>query len=364
MSEINKQSFSLEDLIDSYLNNETICSNQIFSLNEFNNIESANRKLIINNKFEFWVHDEVLIENSLFFLTILKYNSNNNDVLAIDNKYYENLDNLEIKTTKLFNIPYENLIFDILIWMYSKNSKKLKQFSKKFGIFLNLISLGEFFKLKKEYFYIFFEDIKFEWKKDLFSNYLWSKTNFNFSTLKIIVNKMNISNYLKIYCLLSWLKEINPKTNEIIKDEEKINEILKSKDLFLIRNYIKLNKLMIQNIKTEELIQLKNEFQEYISAFDCNGILNNYIFSEKNLKCIVCKNVFHSQFEMEENKTCPIGKYHPIYNNKMEKCYHDGCKKKLHKSEYVCCHKKIENKENGCLLSEGKHIFKFENIDI
>ena len=364
MSDLTKQSLiNLEDLIDSYLNNETISTNQIFGLNEFNNIESANRKLIINNKFEFWVHDEVLIENSLFFLTILKYNSNKNDVLEIDKKFYENSES-EIKTTKLFFIPFENLIFDILIWMYSKNSKKLKQFSKKFNLFLNLISLGEFFKLKKEYFHIFFEEIKFKWEKNLFSNFLWSKSNFNFSTLKIIVNKMNISNYLKIFCLLSWLKEFDLKTKEIINSEEKKNEILKSQDLFLIRNYIKKNNLMTENIKIEELIQLKNEFSFLISAFDSIGIINNFIFSEKNFKCIVCKNIFHSQFEIEENKICPIGKFHPEFNNKMEKCFHEGCKKKLNKNEFVCCHKKIENKENGCLLSEGKHIFKIENVDV
>ncbi len=30
----------------------------------------------------------------------------------------------------------------------------------------------------------------------------------------------------------------------------------------------------------------------------------------------------------------------------------------------MCCHKKIDNKNNGCLINEGKHIFIIENNEL
>ncbi len=38
-----------------------------WSINDVNNVEGADRKLSINGTMEFWVHDEVLVQNSDFF---------------------------------------------------------------------------------------------------------------------------------------------------------------------------------------------------------------------------------------------------------------------------------------------------------
>ena len=99
------------------------------------------------------------------------------------------------------------------------------------------------------------------------------------------------TNYLRIYALISWLKSIDIKTNEIIKNNETINNCFKSKDFFLVRNYMKKYKL-INGLSKEELIDIKNNFEDYIDCLDMEGILNNYLFIP--LSCIICKKEFSS----------------------------------------------------------------------
>lgn len=69
---------SLENLIGrmSEVNNP---KNYQWSLRDFNNIETADRKLIINNKIIFWVHEELLSENSELFKELF-IKSNNNSI--------------------------------------------------------------------------------------------------------------------------------------------------------------------------------------------------------------------------------------------------------------------------------------------
>ena len=52
-------------------------SQKISGINNFNNVETSDRKLIINNKLEFWVHDKILNDNCTYFLTLNK-NENHN----------------------------------------------------------------------------------------------------------------------------------------------------------------------------------------------------------------------------------------------------------------------------------------------
>ena len=42
-----------------------------YSINDLNNCIGADRKLVINNKEEFWVHDDILTYNSQYFLKLL-----------------------------------------------------------------------------------------------------------------------------------------------------------------------------------------------------------------------------------------------------------------------------------------------------
>ena len=452
-----------------------------YGLSDFNNVETADRKLIINNKLEFWVHDFVLNTYCDYFRINLEterlkknpyyqknninqnnnmsvkdfnifddestkrnkteetninnniitktnnidnniHNSNNNNIYSKfifkntnqnvkckkskeqkeqpkENKekkdevsYSKNITNIEInkdnnetrenkemkelldiintsettikedlkdiKVTKI-NLPNKNsedLFFEVLLWMYTKDKTKLKKFTKNFEMLLHLLSLGIFLKMKKEYFNVLLLNLKIVWEKKLFDIPLWTRDKFSFHILEKIIPLMN-TNYIRIYSLISWLKSIDIKTNEIIKDKEVIDKCLKSKDFFLVRNYMKKYKL-ISGLSKEELIDIKNNFEDYIDALDMDGILNNYLFVP--LTCIVCKNDFSSVYEVLEHKNCINGKYHPPCVP-MENCQHKGCQKRFKKGEYNCCHKKLNEKDSGCLIGEGKHIFVINN---
>jgi len=458
-----------------------------YGLSDFNNVETADRKLIINNKLEFWVHDYVLntycdyfkinleterlkknpyyvknatnqknnnisvkefnlfddeltkrskteeinnINNNIY-TKINNINISNNNINKNNNNVYskfilknanlnvksnknakdkidkikqnkENKDNKEpkkqinniinnvdnniinsenkemkelldiintsettikedlkdIKATKI-NLPNKNsadLIFEVLLWMYTKDKTKLKKFTKNFEMLLHLLSLGIFLKMKKEYFNVLLSNLKIVWEKKLFDNPLWTRDKFSFHILEKIIPLMN-TNYIRIYSLISWLKSIDIKTNEVIKDKETINKCLKSKDFFLVRNYMKKYKL-ISGLSKEELIDIKNNFEDYIDALDMDGILNNYLFVP--LTCIICKSEFSSVYEVLDHKNCINGKYHPPCAT-IENCQHKGCQKRFKKGEYNCCHKKLNEKDSGCLIGEGKHIFVMNN---
>jgi hypothetical protein len=376
-----------------------------YGLSDFNNVETADRKLIINDKLEFWVHDYVLnsycdyfklylvtdnqlknnydinklnncrnIEtkefneneeepkeyvteepetnctNSIYSKFILKnmnfaikdkknnninknFNNNNlckdfkgnninkdkriNDIkinkdikvikgrnsskgkkLDQDTKEIkEFIDVLntskstireDIKITKI-NLPNKNeseLFFEVLLWMYTKDKTKLKKFTKNFEMLLNLLSLGIFLRMKKEYFTVLLSNIRIIWDKKLFSNPLWTRDKFSFHVLEKIVPLIS-TNYLRIFALISWLKSIDLDTNEIITNNETIKNCLRSKDFFLVRNFIKRYKL-IYNLSKDELIDLKNNFGEYIDCLDMDGLLNSYLFVP--LTCVICKN--------------------------------------------------------------------------
>jgi len=439
-----------------------------YSLSDFNNVETADRKLIINNQLEFWVHDYVLNTYCDFFKTNLEIecgekknqynyqsclknttnqssniitkdfnlldedqnkknktaekninNINNNAYSKFilkntnfnikqnknikefknkkqkeikekkeENNKLKNIDNntnkeikenkemkelfdiintsatiikddiKDIKVTKI-NIPNKNesdLIFEVLLWMYTKDKTKLKKFTKSFEMLLHLLSLGIFLKMKKEYFYVLLSNLKIIWDKKLFDNPLWTRDKFSFHVLEKIVPLIN-SNYIRIYSLISWLKSIDIKTNEIIKDKETLDSCKKSKDFFLVRNYMKKYKL-ISGLSKEELIDIKNTFEDYIDCLDMDGILNNYLFVP--LSCIVCKTDFSSVYDVLEHKNCINAKYHPPCGQ-MENCQHKGCQKRFKKGEYNCCHKKLNEKDSGCLVGEGKHIFIINN---
>ena len=432
-----------------------------YGLSDFNNVETADRKLIINDKLEFWVHDvvlnsycdffknsiavtelknnfpqneqnnnniqikefnydedgpkEILTEepetnasNTMYSKFILKntnftikntknnlptkkdnnmvnLNKKNKDIKIIKEmretkelkkKFQETKENKElkefldilneskstikedIKITKISlpNKSESDLFFEILLWMYTKDKTKLKKFTKNFEILLNLLSLGIFLKMKKEYFKVLLSNLKIKWDKELFVIPLWSRDKFSFHVLEKIVPLINTS-YLRIYSLISWLKSIDLNTNKIIKDKEVINKCLRSKDFFLVRNYIKRYKLMY-NLSKEELVNLRNDFGEYIDCLDMDGLLNNYLFIP--LSCVICKNNFNSVYQVLNNKICKNEKYHPPCGT-MDSCQHKGCQKRFRKGEYNCCHRKINEKDSGCLVGEGKHIFILNN---
>ena len=264
----------------------------------------------------------------------------------------------EITTTKIYlkNKKEGKLFFEILYWMYSKDAKVLKKFSKDFEILLHLLSLGLFLKMKKEYFKMLLSDLKIDWEKNLFNLPIWTRDKLSFHVLEKIIPLIS-PNYLRIYALISWLKSTESNSDKIVEDKNIKNKSLKSKDLFLVRNYIKKYKLL-SNLSKDELVDLKNNFEEYIDCLDMNGILLNYLFIP--LTCIICKTVFHSTYDVLNEKTCTNNQYHPICGP-IDNCQHKECKKRFKKGEYYCCHKKLTEKDSGCLTGEGKHIFILYN---
>lgn len=99
---------SLENLIGGMSENNYIKNNE-WSIRDINNVETADRKLIINKKLSFWVHEQALCSNSDFFTELFEdkqavFNSNeskidftnkNNDFLLIKTNHAENKSNLK-----------------------------------------------------------------------------------------------------------------------------------------------------------------------------------------------------------------------------------------------------------------------------
>lgn len=75
---------SLENLIGGMSENNYL-KNYEWSIRDINNVETADRKLIINKKLSFWVHDDALTENSNFFAELFEektvaFNSNESNI--------------------------------------------------------------------------------------------------------------------------------------------------------------------------------------------------------------------------------------------------------------------------------------------
>ena len=433
-SDINSK--SLEKLIGYYEQSDLQASAIMnpYGISDFNNVETADKKLIINDNLEFWVHDCVLNNNCDYFIintnskrkkqnsfqdnlyfkiedaNIKSIPNKSNNLKIVSNplneeisefnidlrqnyKNQESNDNINdnisynkfiteddfksstrnsntvnlqlsnknesnINITKI-NLPNNiesNLIFDVLLWMYTKDKGKLKKIAKKFENLLNLLSLGIFLKMKDEYFKVLLSNLNYVWDKKLFSSPLWSRDKLSFKVLDKLIPLID-NNYLRIYALISYLKSIDLNNNQILTDTNTIKKCLRSKELFFVRNYIKKYKLL-ENLTKEQLLDLKNNFELYMDSLDISGILNSYVFNP--LYCIVCKNTFESPYQIIENKNCIVGKYHPPCGI-LDNCKHKGCNKKLKKGEFYCCHKKHSEKDSGCLLSEGRHIIVFKN---
>ena len=66
----NKNDQSIENLLANITSNKPDTKSHEWGIKDFNNIETADRKLIVNKKFEFWVHDEALSTYSDYFSEI------------------------------------------------------------------------------------------------------------------------------------------------------------------------------------------------------------------------------------------------------------------------------------------------------
>lgn len=350
---MDKEGSSIENLVNTSNKHET-SKNYEWGIREFNNVETADRKLIVNKKLEFWVHDDALATYSDFFAEIFGKSLVLNSTINVENTSYADEDYKKTDIT----VPHEHLFFDILVWIYGKDSKKLKKAAKTFQPFLYLISLGIYLKMKPEFFEILLTKPSFDWKIEYFSDPTWSKSIFTFPILERIVEQMKTDNFTKIIALVSWLKEINPVSKAVINTKESLEQILTSTDLFLVRNYVKRNSLM-SGLSGREIGALLERFPQMLSAFDASTLVEEFIFtSMKKLVCLVCKKEFSSPFEIIESLECKGENFHPkncinVKNDKAQ-CNHESCGRKLVKGENTCCHKQIT--ANGCCSGEGKHM--------
>lgn len=177
---------SIENLMVSNINNiSDTRKTQWWSMKDFNNVIEADRKLIVNKSQEYFVHDEVLVTYSDYFAELLGRQVNLNNSTDEDDRITD------------IDIPHDKKFFDILFWMYSRDSKKLKKASKNFHDFLKLISLGIHLKLKPEFFEILLNKLAFQWKEEFFFDPLWSRKIFTFPVLEKIIDEMKTNNFTK-----------------------------------------------------------------------------------------------------------------------------------------------------------------------
>lgn len=188
---------SIENLLVNFttINKNEVSKTQEWSIRDFNNVETADRKLVVNKKYEFWVHDDALCYYSDYFGDIFGRNLVDNSTVNVTMTHQEGGE--EYKKSDI-TIPHEELFLDILLWIYTRDSRKLAKASKTFNSTLYLISLGIYLKMKPEFFELLLSKSNFNWKPEYFSELIWSRSIFTFSILERIVDEMITKNYIKI----------------------------------------------------------------------------------------------------------------------------------------------------------------------
>ena len=281
-----------------------------YILNRIKNTNLITKKNYINQ-----ISDDRIIKNSnknIITKDNINKSKNLSNGIIIDNKYNtinKNDSKSFIKITRI-NIIDKNeydLFFDILLWMYCKDIRKLKKFSKNFNILLHLLSLSNFLKMKQKFYKALLTHINKNFKFDLkfFNSQKWTRNKISFYALEKIIPLIN-GNYNRINALILWLKPLDGKNKNISyniynnKITKEIKEIIHSKDFYLVRNYIKKYKL-IYSLNKEEIIKLKNKYNYFIDCLDIGGIIDNFILTTNDLVCALCNKKFNSVYQIQDN---------------------------------------------------------------
>ena len=366
-----------------------IVKTQGIGLNDFNNFEGSNRKLVVNERYEYWVHDELLTCESVLLKLLLK---DKDEILMKKHKLVEEKYEYEgrflIKTAISFN--QSEWFFDILLWMYGKDNERLLASGDEVDSFLSLISLGRTLQLKEVFFELLidaFEVVDFE----LFKHKLWSRFCIDFSTITKILRKSSLNtssstntlnnlnslskqpsttftpqtpttSFKILFGLLSWLREKSS------LDETSINkdlELYNSSHLSDVQQYIKANNLM-ESINISELETLKTKFQHLIPILHIEFIVQKHILKQVvKITCRVCKrisnniqdfNVFSCESKLYHPRS--LATYQRQYSNQY--CEHENCKKKFNINEFPCCHRGTFSE--GCIMSDGSHVIVIEML--
>ena len=357
LSELGKRVFNLN-----YQKKKDISE---FTLSDLNNYIGADRKLIINDTNEFWIHDIILINNSSFFNKLLntkEINPLKTEEVIIEGKKI-------IKT--YINIPHSEFFFDILTWIYSKDIKRLSFIADDQESYLSILSLGVFLGLKHEFFSSIVNACEMKLDEELINSELWSRFQFPFEVLTSFIELMpKENNSLKFFALISWLKEDNRnkkndnmgRTEEGEEEYEDVDyselDLLTCDDFFKIKDYIK-EKKICQTLDINDLIRFRNEFPKLLPILDYSYIIDKYVENSKvKISCRICR-LQGNDLKIFTEKKCQEKLYHPkkfiqLQRQIISKCNHNGCTKKIAINEFPCCHQ--QNLGEGCLMSNGHHI--------
>lgn len=343
-----------------------------YNLSDLNNYLGSDRKLIINDTNEFWVHDLVLISNSNYFKNLLQLGT------IHPQKTEEILIEGHPITKTFITLPHSEYFFDILTWIYSKDINRLCFIADDQESYLSILSLGIFLGLSKDFFMSLINNCEMKLDESLINSELWSRFQFPFDVLINLIDLIDKENEsLKFFALLNWLKEgnnqninFNENENENIDKINEINELeeldidksefelLTSDDYFKVKEYIK-NKNICENLSITDLNKVKTDFPKLLPILDINLIIDKYV-QNNNVKitCRICK-LQSNQIKTFENVKCQEKLYHPrkfiqLQRQISGKCNHSGCNKKIVINEFPCCHQ--QNLGEGCLMSDGNHI--------
>ena len=327
-----------------------------FSLSDLNNYIGADRKLIINNSQEFWIHDILLQKNSEYFDKLL----NKKEILPQKEEEIELEGN---KITKTYiNIPFSDYFFDILTWIYSKDIKRLALIADDQECYLSILSLGVYLGLSQDFFSSIIDTCEIKLDENLIKCELWSRFQFPFDVLLSLIDLMPKDNWsLKFFAMIAWLKEQKNKNLEKNEYEDVDNielELLTSNEFFKVKEYIK-EKNFCQNLDIKDLILFRKEYPKLIPILDYSYIINKYVEnSNSKISCRICK-LQGKDLKIFTEKKCQEKLYHPkkfiqLQRQIVSKCNHSGCNKKISINEFPCCHQ--QNLGEGCLISDGNHI--------
>ena len=332
-----------------------------FTLSDLNNFIGADRKLIINNSQEFWIHDILLQKNSEYFDKLL----NKKEILPQKEEEIELEGN---KITKTYiNIPFSDYFFDILTWIYSKDINRLSLIADDQESYLSILSLGVFLGLSQEFFSSMIDACEMKLDFNLIKSELWSRFQFPFDVLTSLIDLMPKDNFsLRFFSLIFWLKEEKDKEKNIEDNNDDEYEdvdisefdLLTCDDFFKVKQYIK-EKKICENLNINDLTLFRKEFPKLIPILDYSFIINKYVENSKaKISCRICK-LQGKDLKIFSEKKCQEKLYHPkkfvqLQRQIVSKCNHLGCNKKISINEFPCCHQ--QNLGEGCLMSNGNHI--------
>ena len=220
-----------------------------------------------------------------------KINDNKNIIIKNNTKSFINITRINISNKNEYD-----LFFDVLLWMYAKDIKKLRKFAKDFEILLHILSLANFLRLKKNFYNAFLTTLHKNFDMNFFYSSKWARNKISFSALEKIIPLLD-GNFCRIKALLLWLKPIKINSKNLNYNNSIIKDIIHSKEFFLVRNYIKKYRL-IYSLRKEEIIELKNKFYYFIDCLDMEGIFDKYILCPNELLCLSCHKKFNSLYQI------------------------------------------------------------------